>query len=209
MAEIPTHYIAGKPALKESAEDLRARIPGWGADLDPADRPSYPREQPGIDTGAHWDFPERQPEKWPRERSVEHAFLPPFSGPPPLPGAPPGPSGSTPTSTVRAGPRTGCCSSRRTGPTRGKATCARSLPCGRTTRSPKPVYSANSPATVSVPGSDKSARTSTTSGWIPWWWAGRGCLPAWAASSQCGRSGGRRWGGNDADLMRVRKQWKS
>jgi hypothetical protein len=80
MAEIPTPYTAGKPALKESMEDLRARIPGWGADLDPADRPSYPREQPGIDTGAHWDFPERQPEKWPRERSVEHAFLTPVFG---------------------------------------------------------------------------------------------------------------------------------
>lgn len=66
--------------MKESAEALRARIPGWGADLDPADRPSYPREQPGIETGARWDFPERQPEKWPRERSVEHAFLPPVFG---------------------------------------------------------------------------------------------------------------------------------
>ncbi|HEU4668928.1 MAG TPA: hypothetical protein VFS79_14835 [Arthrobacter sp.] len=80
MAAIPTPYTATKPALKESIEDLRARIPGWGADLDPADRPSYPREQPGIETGAHWDFPERQPEKWPRERSVEHAFLTPVFG---------------------------------------------------------------------------------------------------------------------------------
>jgi hypothetical protein len=80
MAAIPTPYTATKPALKESVEDLRARIPGWGADLDPADRPSYPREQPGIETGAHWDFPERQPENWPRERSVEHAFLPPVFG---------------------------------------------------------------------------------------------------------------------------------
>ncbi|MFF2317976.1 hypothetical protein ACFVTE_17105 [Arthrobacter sp. NPDC058097] len=80
MTETATPYVAGKPALKESAETLRARIPGWGADLDPADRPSYPREQPGIETGAHWDFPERQPEKWPRERSVEHAMLPPVFG---------------------------------------------------------------------------------------------------------------------------------
>ncbi|MDQ0851649.1 hypothetical protein QFZ65_003587 [Arthrobacter sp. B3I9] len=80
MTEIATPYIAGKPALKKSAEDLRAQIPGWGADLDPADRPSYPREQPGIETGARWDFPERQPEKYPRERSVEHAFLPPVFG---------------------------------------------------------------------------------------------------------------------------------
>jgi hypothetical protein len=31
-------------------------------------------------TGAHWEFPERQPEKWPRERSMEHAFLTPVFG---------------------------------------------------------------------------------------------------------------------------------
>ena len=80
MAEIPTPYTAGKPALKESVEELRARIPGWGVDLDPADRPSFPREQPGIETGAHWDFPERQQEDWPRERSIEHAFLTPVFG---------------------------------------------------------------------------------------------------------------------------------
>jgi hypothetical protein len=80
MPEPATPYIANKRTPQKSAEDLRAQIPGWGADLDPADRPSYPREQPGIETGAHWDFPERQPEKWPRERSVEHAFLPPVFG---------------------------------------------------------------------------------------------------------------------------------
>jgi hypothetical protein len=31
-------------------------------------------------TGAHWQFPERQPEKWPRERSIEHKFLTPVFG---------------------------------------------------------------------------------------------------------------------------------
>jgi hypothetical protein len=74
-------YTADKPALAETSDELRARIPGWGADLDPKDRPSVPREQfdPGS-TGAHWDFPERQPEKWPRERSIEHAFLTPVFG---------------------------------------------------------------------------------------------------------------------------------
>jgi hypothetical protein len=80
MTETATPYIAEKRIPPKSAEELRARIPGWGADLDPADRPSYPREQPGIETGARWDFPERQPEKWPRERSVEHAFLTPVFG---------------------------------------------------------------------------------------------------------------------------------
>jgi hypothetical protein len=73
-------YTANKPALPETAEQLRARIPGWGVDSDPTDRPSVPREQPGIKTGAHWDFPERQPEKRPRERSVEHEFLTPVFG---------------------------------------------------------------------------------------------------------------------------------
>ncbi|MDR6414916.1 hypothetical protein [Pseudarthrobacter sulfonivorans] len=76
----PTPYTAGKPVPPESAAALLARIPGWGADLDPKDRPSFPREKPGIPTGARWDFPERQPEKWPRERSVEHAFLTPVFG---------------------------------------------------------------------------------------------------------------------------------
>ena len=31
-------------------------------------------------SGAHWEHPERQPEKWPRERSVEHTQLPPVFG---------------------------------------------------------------------------------------------------------------------------------
>jgi hypothetical protein len=74
-------YTPDKPKLAETSEQLRARIPGWGADLDPRDRPSVPREQfdPTF-SGAHWEFPERQPELWPRERSIEHAFLTPVFG---------------------------------------------------------------------------------------------------------------------------------
>ena len=74
-------YTADKPPLAESSDELRARIPGWGVDLDPMDRPSVPRERldPTL-SGAHWDFPERQPEKWPRERSIEHEFLTPVFG---------------------------------------------------------------------------------------------------------------------------------
>jgi hypothetical protein len=74
-------YTAEQPKRRESNDELRARIPGWGADLDPSDRPAVPRERfdPGA-TGAHWDFPERQPEKWPRERSIEHKFLTPVFG---------------------------------------------------------------------------------------------------------------------------------
>ncbi|MEA3216785.1 MAG: hypothetical protein QOJ19_2941, partial [Acidimicrobiia bacterium] len=74
-------YTAEKPPIAESSEVLRARIPGWGADLDPKNRPSVPKERydPNL-SGAHWRFPDRQPEKWPRERSVEHKFLTPVFG---------------------------------------------------------------------------------------------------------------------------------
>ena len=73
-------YTADKPGSTPSAEELRSRIPGWGADLDPANRPAFPREQPGIDTGAHWDLPEEQPHRGGRERSVEHERLTPVFG---------------------------------------------------------------------------------------------------------------------------------
>jgi hypothetical protein len=74
-------YTADKPRLAESSGQLRARIPGWGSDLDPTNRPSVPRERfdPAA-TGAHWALPEQQPEPWPRERSIEHGRLTPVFG---------------------------------------------------------------------------------------------------------------------------------
>jgi hypothetical protein len=79
--DIPSAYVRDKRAPRETPEQLRARIPGWGADLDPADRPSHPKLNYAPDrTGAHWDFPERQPERGPRERSIEHAFVTPVFG---------------------------------------------------------------------------------------------------------------------------------
>ncbi|WP_112237839.1 hypothetical protein [Kribbella monticola] len=74
-------YTQQRPPMAESSDELRARIPGWGADLNPRHRPAVPMER--LDPhpyGAVWDFPERQPEKWPRERSNEHAFLTPVFG---------------------------------------------------------------------------------------------------------------------------------
>jgi hypothetical protein len=74
-------YTRDRPPLAETPEKLRARIPGWGVDKNPADRPSVPRLQlDAVDTGAHWDFPTRQPQQQPRERSMEHAFLTPVFG---------------------------------------------------------------------------------------------------------------------------------
>ncbi len=75
-------YTADPHLRRPDPDELRRRIPGWGADLDPADRPSYPREldlRP-EDNGAHWELPERQPELEPRERSIEHGMLPPVFG---------------------------------------------------------------------------------------------------------------------------------
>jgi hypothetical protein len=74
-------YTPDKPPLPASIDELRARIPGWGADLDPKDRPAVPRERfdPTL-SGAHWELPERQPEHRPRERSIEHASLTPVFG---------------------------------------------------------------------------------------------------------------------------------
>jgi hypothetical protein len=74
-------YTARKPPLAPPSEELRARIPGWGVDLDPADRPAFPRERFDPDgTGAHWEFPDRQVPHGYRERSIEHATLPPVFG---------------------------------------------------------------------------------------------------------------------------------
>jgi hypothetical protein len=74
-------YVAEKPRLTPPSSELRERIPGWGVDLDPKDRPAVPKENFNPEgTGAHWKFPERQPQKWPRERSIEHKFMTPVFG---------------------------------------------------------------------------------------------------------------------------------
>jgi hypothetical protein len=74
-------YTPHKPPIAESPDELRKRIPGWGVDLDLKDRPSMPKLRFQEDlTGAHWEFPERQPERYPRERSPEHELLTPVFG---------------------------------------------------------------------------------------------------------------------------------
>jgi hypothetical protein len=81
MTDVNRPYVADKPPLVPTSEELRSRIPGWGADLDPKDRPAFPRERFDPEgTGAHWELPERQEETYPRERSIEHGMLPPVFG---------------------------------------------------------------------------------------------------------------------------------
>jgi hypothetical protein len=77
-----TPYVADRAKDVPSADELRARIPGWGSDLDLADRPSVPKlsREAGSATGAHWVRPEPQPGGESRERSIEHAHVTPVFG---------------------------------------------------------------------------------------------------------------------------------
>jgi hypothetical protein len=79
--DLPLPYRAATTRATPPLDEVRRRIPGWGVDLDYDERSAVPQEDfdPGA-TGAHWDFPERQPELWPRERSPEHAMLTPVFG---------------------------------------------------------------------------------------------------------------------------------
>ncbi|WP_295101390.1 hypothetical protein [uncultured Microbacterium sp.] len=73
-------YTADRPGLAPSADELRERIPGWGADLDPEHRRTWDQRDDLPDTGARWTFPERQDEDPRREKSIEHSMLPPVFG---------------------------------------------------------------------------------------------------------------------------------
>jgi hypothetical protein len=79
-------YTASMAPSLPTADELRQRIPGWGVDRDPADRPAVPRERLDLDIDLGGaapradGIPDRQPETMPRERSIEHAALPPVFG---------------------------------------------------------------------------------------------------------------------------------
>jgi len=74
-------YVASDHTKNLDREALRQRIPGWGVDSAPADRPSHPRERTvPEDTGAHWTLPVLQEPREGREKSVEHSMLTPVFG---------------------------------------------------------------------------------------------------------------------------------
>lgn len=73
-------YEATKPMLAPTADELRERIPGWGSDAAPEHRRTWQQLDDIGDTGAHWVSPDRQPGGDHRERSIEHAKLPPVFG---------------------------------------------------------------------------------------------------------------------------------
>ena len=149
-------YTSEKPPLTHTADQLRGRIPGWGVDLDPKDRPSVPKERfdPSA-TGAHCDFPERQPEKWHRERSIEHKFLTPVFGTSCPPKRALRGTAKARLSPPQRGPgrRTGSASERPTGAMRLKAISALWQLFGPTSRSPRPAFWPSFTATASTHGS--------------------------------------------------------
>lgn len=73
-------YEATKPLLAPTPDELRARIPGWGADAAPEHRRTWQQRDDIGDTGAHWVSPDPQPGGEDRERSIEHAKLTPVFG---------------------------------------------------------------------------------------------------------------------------------
>ena len=58
-----------------------SNILGWGADLDPKNRPAYPKERtpPRLDN-VHWDVPERQPVNIKVHHSIERPDVTPVFG---------------------------------------------------------------------------------------------------------------------------------
>ena len=64
-----------------TASELKAQIPGWGADIDLKNRPGVPREKtPPHGTGAHWEEPEQQIPTVKILVSTEHKGLTPVFG---------------------------------------------------------------------------------------------------------------------------------
>jgi hypothetical protein len=53
---------------------------GWGADLDPADRPAVPKEKPSKVTTPRGEMPVRQVPRIRVHKSTEHPDLPPVFG---------------------------------------------------------------------------------------------------------------------------------
>lgn len=64
-----------------ASEDLRTNIQGWGADLDPQNRPAYPKERtPPRLENVHWKYPQQQPVRVPVFHSIERPAITPVFG---------------------------------------------------------------------------------------------------------------------------------
>jgi hypothetical protein len=71
----------GAATTASVAEALRPRPEGWGADLDPHDRPAVPKERmPARLEGVHWEHPAQQPQHVKVLSSVERPGITPVFG---------------------------------------------------------------------------------------------------------------------------------
>ena len=69
------------PEERQTKYQPPASVSGWGADLDPADRPAYPKERtPPRLPGLHWHEPEQQPVTVEVLHSTERPGLTPVFG---------------------------------------------------------------------------------------------------------------------------------
>ena len=67
---------------ERKAPERFAHIPGWGVDLDPADRPAYPKERMPARLHVHWSEPEQQEETVEILHSNERPAITPVFGTP-------------------------------------------------------------------------------------------------------------------------------
>jgi len=69
------------PNTRRSVPDTHAHIAGWGADLNPEDRPAYPMERtPPRFVNPHWETPEQQPVNVEVLKSTERPDITPVFG---------------------------------------------------------------------------------------------------------------------------------
>lgn len=68
-------------AMNESRTRLRSNVPGWGADLDPKNRPAVPKEKPSdVQTPYGTRPPQQQIADVKIHQSTEHAHITPVFG---------------------------------------------------------------------------------------------------------------------------------
>ncbi len=79
--EAKTHAEKTDPAAGQHKHRDTAHIQGWGADLDPANRPAVPMERtPPRLPNVHWDTPEQQQARVKVHHSTERPGITPVFG---------------------------------------------------------------------------------------------------------------------------------
>jgi hypothetical protein len=81
MAQDHSPPLQHVPNERRSVPESHEHIAGWGADLQPSDRPAFPMERtPPRDIHAHWDTPEQQPVNIEVLKSTERPDITPVFG---------------------------------------------------------------------------------------------------------------------------------